>query len=683
MSTDDSEQPGDLAHLHDSTTHEPSQQTPLALERAPISTDDSGTPITTTPKTPSPSPAPHITPAVDVALTGPPAQAEQPPEGPPTLVNMGATQTAPAQPPTPITSPAAPNTPNTPTPPPLPAVIAAHPPTQQRRSRIRSVLALIGTICIVALLASGSYFIFNLLNSHTEGDVAHIVPSSTVALISIDLVAAAAHGQRITAGDLGNAIGQSDSFKLLTGLDWDKDILPWVGRDMAFTIFQRQPPSRSPNASQGPSAANVNDTIGGAFLLQSRDDAAAQTAIRKAANYQQSQGLNLVSLDYRGLTLYHASLLQGDESGTTLAAGKGWAVVAGDLPGARVLVDSLTGNSSAEDTLAATSAYHDAVGSLPANRFGTLFLNTRALAKGFVYGGSSQTDMASALANTYPVAVGYLAWTSDGLQAQLTFPSARNLDVGTLTGDTTTLANLTPADAFAYVGVANVGAMLHAQNALTAHGTPATGTATAFFDLAPTDPALQQPAAISLIGEPRGATGYLALLTAPDRADALAMVGQAAEHKHWTSQTTTVDGLSVTAYYERLSPAQNTATAATVTRTTSAATTPPMRLIGMETWLDNTLIFASDTTVMTDAVHTIRDHAPNLATNTRFQQLVREAPAGACATTFLDLSRAATSGDAVTSVIAAGLAARIPALLVTHLWNDSHYQVTADLLLPK
>ncbi|MGZ6388119.1 MAG: DUF3352 domain-containing protein [Ktedonobacterales bacterium] len=681
MSTDDSEQPGDLAHLHDSTTQALSQQTPLPLESAPISTDDGGAPVTTTPTTPSP--APQTTPAVDVAPSSLPAQGEQPSEEPPTLVYMGASQATPTQPPSPVTPPAAPNMP---TPPPLPEVLAGQPPQQQRRGRIRSLLAVVAAVSIVVLLASGSYFIFTLLSSHAESDVAHIVPSSTVALVSVDLVAAAAHGQHITAGDLGNATSQSDSFKLLAGLDWDKDILPWVGRDIAFTIFQRQPPYRSPNASQGTSATNVNDTIGGALLLQSRDDSAAQAAIRKAAKYQQSQGFNVVALDYRGLTLYHTSLLQGDESGMTLAAGKGWAIVAGDLPAARVLVDSLTGNSSATDTLAATSAYHDAVDSLPANRFGTLFLNTRALVKGFVYGASSQTDMASmasALANTYPVAAGYLAWTSDGLRAQFTFPSTRKLDVGSLPGDTTTLANLTPADAVAYVGIANVGAMLHAQNALRAQSTPMTGTAPSFFGLVPTDPALQQPAAISLIGEPQGAAGYLALLHAPDRADALAMIEQAAEQQHWTSQTTIVDRLSVTAYYERLSPAQNTATAATDTDTTSAATTPPRRLIGMGTWLDNTLVFASDTTVMTDAIHTIRDHAPTLATNTRFQQLVREAPGGPCATTFLDLSHAATSGDAVTSVMAAGLAARIPALLVTHVWNDSHYQVTADLLLPK
>ncbi|HEX8036775.1 MAG TPA: DUF3352 domain-containing protein [Ktedonobacterales bacterium] len=678
MSTDDSEQPGDLAPSHDSTTHEPGEQTPLPLESAPILTDTDGAPATTTPETPSP--APHMTPAVDVALPGPALQEEQPSEEPPTLVYMGASQATPTQPPSTVIAPSAPNTP---TPPPLPEVIAGQPPTQQRRGRIRSLLVVISAICIVALLASGSYLLFNLLSSHTEGDVAHIVPSSTVALVSVDLVAAAAHGQRITLGDLGNATGQSGTVQLLTGLDWDKDILPWVGRDMALAIFQRQPPYRSPNGSQGTSATNVNDTIGAALLLQSRDDAAAQAAIRKAANYQQSQGFTLVSLDYHGLTLYHTSLLQGDESGTTLAAGKGWAIIAGDLPAARVLVDRLTGNSSATDTLAATSAYHDAVGSLPANRFGTLFLNTRALVKGFVYGGSSQTEMASALANTYPVAVGYLMWTSDGLRAQLTFPSARNLAVGSLSGDTTTLANLTPADAFAYVGVANVGAMLHAQNTLTVEGTPATGTATSFFGLVPTDPALQQPAAISLIGEPQGATGYLALLNAPDRADALAMVGQAAEQQHWTSKTTTVDGRSVTAYYAKLPPAQTTANVTTDAETTNAATTPPMQLVGMDTWLDNILIFASDTTVMADAIHTIRDHAPNLATNTRFQQLVREAPGGAYATTFLDLSRAATSGDAVTSVMAAGLAARIPALLVTHVWNDNHYQATADLLLPK
>ncbi len=543
------------------------------------------------------------------------------------------------------------------------------------------MLAVISAICIIALLASGSYLLFNLLTSHTESDVARIVPSDTVALVSVDLVAAAAHGQQITAGVLGNATGQSDALKLLTGLDWGKDVLPWVGRDMAFAVLQRPSPNGSPIDGQGASATTGADTLGGAFLLQSRDDGAAQTAMRKASNYQQSLGFNVTTLDYRGLTLYHASLLQGGESGTTLAAGKGWAIVSGDLPTARSLIDRLTGNSSAADTLAANSAYRDAQRTLPRNRFGTIFLNARALVKGFAYSSSGQTDVASTLASTYPIAVGYLAWTSDGLRAQFTFPAARTVDVGSLTGDTTTLANVTPAGVFTYTGVANLGAMLRAHNALTTQTT--TDLPEPLVGLTPTDPALQRPAAFSMIGESLGTTGFLTLLDAPDQADALALIGQSAEQQHWTLQTTTIAGVSVTACYAKISPAQNTPATAIATETTNETTVPGARLVGMSTWLDNTLIFASDATVMTSAIHTIRDHAPNLAQDTHFQQLLRDAPRDGSATTFIDLPRAALTGSAVTSVLATSLASHFAAILVTHEWNGSHYQATADLLTPR
>ena len=609
------------------------------------------------------------------------------------MVYMGGPQgsiaAAPPQPSTlPIPSAAldAPTIP--PSPPPIAADLATPPPElataatpapRQQRGRGRGLLAIISAICIVALLATGSYFLFNLLNSHTENDVARVVPSDTVALVSIDLVAAAARGRPATTGDLGNVSGQSDTFKLLTGLDWTKDVLPWVGRDIAFAVFQREPPARSPNGGQGVSATITNDTVGGAFLLQSRDDGAAQAAMRKAAAYQQSHGSSLATLDYRGLKIYHTSLLQGDESGTTLVAGKGWVIVAGDLPAARELVNRLTGASGASDTLAENSAYRDALRTLPSNRFGTLYLDMRALVKGFIYGSNAQIEQVSAIVDTYPIAIGYLAWTSSGLRAQITHPAVRRTDVGSLSGDTTGLASLTPADAFAYAGVANLGATLRAQTTLMAQSKTETGTPTSLFGLVPTDPGLQQNAALSLIAEPKGATGYIVLLNAPDRADALAVIGQIATQQRWTQQTTTVAGVSVTAYYAP-PPATQSYTDIATTSTTDSTTAHP---VGLQTWLENTLIFASDPTAMTDAIHTIRDHSPNLAQNTAFQQLLHEAPQGAFATTFLDLTRADASGDAATTVVAGSLAGHVPAALITQVWNDAHYQTTTDLLLPK
>ncbi len=688
MSQNGTQQPADMAHPDVIPTPELEEHATQIPEPTPApidTTDTQATPEAATPATSSP----HASPAVL------PAPGEQSTEEPPTLVHvtpqapLPSSQATPTQPPSTTVSPA-PAASKTPTPPPAPDTIAGHSPTPQRGRR-RSLLAVISAICIIALLASGSYLLFNLLTSHAESDVARIVPSDTVALVSVDLVAAAAHGQRITAGVLGNATGQGDALKLLTGLDWGKDVLPWVGRDMAFAVLQRPFPNGSPSGGLGASATKGADTLGGAFLLQSRDDGAAQAAMRKASNYQRNLGFNVATLDYRGLTLYHASLLGGDEAGTTLAAGKGWAIVAGDLSTARSLVDRLTGNSSAADTLAANSAYRDAQRTLPRNRFGTIFLSARALVKGFVYSSSGQTEIASTLASTYPIAVGYLAWTPDGLRAQFTFPSAHPVDVGSLTGDTTTLATVTPAGAFAYTGVANLGAMLRAHNSLTAQSTTTTDALAPLFGLTPTDPAVQRPAAFSLIGETPGTTGSLALLDAPDRADAIALIGQSAEQQHWTLQTTTIAGVSVTACYAKLpppqtTPAQPTPTTSTATKTTNETTNettlPGARLVGMTTWLDNTLIFASDATVMTDAIHTIRNHAPNLAQDTQFQQLLHDAPRDGSATTFIDLPRAAMTGSATTSMLAASLASHFAAILVTHEWNSNHYQATADLLLP-
>lgn len=696
MTLDGTQQPADMAHPDVSAAPEIDNNATQMPEHTPIPTSIQDAPqAAAVPATPSPQTPPE---AASVLHAEPeqPAQLEQPqstqPEQPsqeqpsqeqpsqetPTLVYKGTSQTTPTPPPATIVSPASHITP---TPPPVTGTIALQSPAQQRRRR-RSVLAVISAICIVALLASGSYLLFNLLTSHTESDVARIVPSDTVALVSVDLVAAAAHGQRVTAGILGNAPGQGDAFKLMTGLDWEKDVLPWVGRDMAFAVFQRQPPYGSPNSGQGASATKANGTLGGAFLLQSRDDGAAQAAMRKASMYQQNLGSTVTMLDYHGLTLYHTSLVRGDESGTTLAAGNGWAIVAGDLPAARTLIDRLTGDSSAADTLAANNTYRDAQSTLPHNRFGTVFLNVRTLVKGFSYTSSGQADIISTLASTYPIAVGYLAWTPNGIRAQFTFPAAHTVDVGLLAGDATTLANVTPASAFAYTGIANLGAMLRSQKAMTAQANIATGAPAALLGLPPTDPALQRPAAFSLIGEPSGKTGFLTLLNAPDQADAIALLGQSAEQQHWTRQATTVAGASVTAYYAKLPPTQSTPANVTAPAENIETAVPGAQLVGLGTWLDDTLIFASDATVMTDAIHTIRDHSPNLAQDAHFQQLVREAPHDGSATTFLDLPRATMTGSTATSVLAASLASRFAAILVTHEWNGKHYQTTADLLLP-
>src|SRR5262249_23003526 len=162
------------------------------------------------------------------------------------------------------------------------------------------------------------------------------------------------------------------------------------------------------------------------------DDSASQAAVRKAVACQQQKGSSLAQAAYGGLTIYTLSDAQSGRASGAFVAGNGWVVLASDDNAARAIVDRLDGKG---DTLAAAPAFLDATRDLPANRFGTLFVNLRQVLASV--SGATGNTLDVPFADVYPTAAGYLAWTDPGVRAQVTLKAARSLGLGTLSGDTT------------------------------------------------------------------------------------------------------------------------------------------------------------------------------------------------------------------------------------------------------
>lgn len=549
---------------------------------------------------------------------------------------------------------------------------------QPPRRRSRKLIAAISVACVLALLLGATAYLYNIFAAQAQVGAARYLPADTVAYGSIDLIAAATNGYHYDPRNLNaNGGGTSqDSIQQATGLHWQTDVLPWLGREIAAAVFPKPGAAATSNT-----LVNPGDRFGTVLLLQSHDDGKAQAAVTKAANYQKQQGRTVSQTSYGGLTLYAMQDSSGNTS-SAFVAGKGWAIVASDPDTAHAVIDRLNGASGSNNTLAESSAFQTATKNLPSGRFGTLFVNVKALAQA--------TMPLSARANLpfinmYPTAGGYLSWTTQGLRAQVTFIANGNTGVGDLSGDTTSLASLIPAHPVYYVGIANLGASLQAAEKLYSSGTTGgTDIAQSTFGVPATDPALQQPAAVAF-GGANGVPSVEIALKAPDASAAQALLRSTAQAHGWTLKPATVGGASVMAVYGApgsffgAGPVGASSTSYGATSSAVLVGDDQPTLVGYAGMVKGTMIFTSTENDFTTITQTAQGTQPALATQDTFQSLVRQAPQGAASTAFVDLSSfgALTRG----SRAASGISARLTAVLVTEVWNAQESQTTVDTQL--
>jgi uncharacterized protein DUF3352 len=566
------------------------------------------------------------------------------------------------------------------------------------RSRHR-VLAVLSAVLLLVTLATTGVWLYRAFAAHQELTAAQYFPRETLFFAGIDTVQAAVNNHHVTEGDLTKGSGQTESLRQQTGLDWQRDIVPWLSRNLAFAAFPRTAPQ---GAGAGPNA-----NIGFAYLLQSHDDGLAQAAMKKAADFQTQQGHTITKASYGGFTLYSVASASDFASssapgapgvatvydpgasgaGVTVTAGKGWALIASDPNAAHAVIDRLNGGSG---SLSDNSAFTTITRDLPADRFGTFYVDLQGILR--TLSGPTAGALHSPLLDSYPTAGGYLEWTAAGLRAQMVLKGQRPGAIGDLSGDTTSLAQLVPASAVAYGGSANLGAAFAASQQLA---TTATGATTSTIDpfeqltgKTASSAVFQQPGAVAVLhassADPQSAPGIVLLLRAPDASAADQLLRSAAAKQGWTLKPVTVAGVSATEidsasgqpWFQPQSPSSQPPTPAG-----NGLPTPKAAPIAYAAQVHGTLILTGAQADLAAIINTANGSAPSLAGASRFQQLVHAAPSGASTTVYVDIGATRPANSPAAPSSGADLAARTNALLVTQVWSASELSITADLAL--
>ncbi|HEX5439394.1 MAG TPA: DUF3352 domain-containing protein [Ktedonobacterales bacterium] len=564
------------------------------------------------------------------------------------------------------------------------ASLAAGPtvtPNQPIRShKRRNVLTVVAALVIIGLIGSGAYWAYAAFASRTDSQLARYFPSNTVAYASVDLMAASSNNYKINPADL---VGQQASaLQKATGLDWQKDVVPWVGRDIALGVFPLG------SAQTGQAVTDPASAVGVSVLVQSRDDNAAKAAITKMNAHLKQEGSSVQSSTYKGFTLYGPANTSSPSSGA-YGAGSGWVVIASNSNAAHAVIDRINGNG---DTLSDQQPFKDAISNAPSNNFGTYYVNLRQALNTIVpvRAPNGLASVSVPFIETYPVAGGYASWTNTGERSQLTFNAVRNPNIPDVSGDTTSFAALTPADAVAYAGVANVGKLIQAS--LSQVGTLAAGNdpLKSALGISASDPLAQQPAGVAALQAKNGPAQSVFFVHVSSDTAATQLISDIASAQHWTAKPTTISGQPATAFYTSEvgdqtydvppTPAANGAPPAPPVTGTATAS---LRQIGVALTLKNTLVIAPDNDTAALIAQVAQGGASNLASNATFQNATKAAPSGAAATAYVSaaaLKQMAPASDTA-SIGADAVFSHFDALALTLVWNNSVLQGTLDAQL--
>lgn len=524
-----------------------------------------------------------------------------------------------------------------------------------RSHKRRNILTAISAVVVVGLVLSGAYWAYAALASRSDNQLARYFPSSTVVFASADLAAAANNGFNINPADIVGA--QATAMQKATGLDWQKDVVPWAGPDVALGVF--------PLANAQQAAANPAASVGVVALIQSRDDNAAKAAIGKLNAHEKQQGTTVQQSSYNGFTLYATG--SGSSSGL-YGSGSGWVLIASNAEAAHAVIDRINGGS---DSLNDQQAFKDAISNLPSNHFGTYYVNLRQALDSLipVKAPNGLASVSVPFVETYPVAGGYLAWSDTGQRSQITFNAVRNPNIPTVSGDTTSFAKLVPSDAVAYAGVGNLGKIVQAF--VNQFGVAATGTdpLQSALGVSTSDPLAQQPVGMAAL-KTSGNAQPVFYIHVNDDAAATQLVSKIAAAHNWTATPTTIAGQSATT----LSDASADTGQPTADGTPVKAT---VHVVAVAFTTNNTLVIAPDTNSATLVAQVAQGSVANLTSNATFEKMVKSAPSGAAVTGYVSaagLQSLMHTPDSTTS----GLFAHLDAITATLVWNNSMLQGTLD-----
>lgn len=518
---------------------------------------------------------------------------------------------------------------------------------------------------VIALLAGGAFTAYNVLASRVDTSSTAYFPGNTLAFGSIDLVVASQHPRQL--GRAEGALTQSPQLKQALCLNWQTDIQPWLGRTVSFGAF----PISVPHGKVGTGTDPLGALVGYAVLAQSRNGDAARAAVSKAVACEQRQHADdsVTSNRYADFAVTNVVTREGAAI-VSFATGNGWVVLAGDETALHIIVDRMQGTG---DRLADSPRFQAATNALPADRYGTTYLDlgglisllpSGALLPGMAGGAMTAS---SPFVRAYSLGGGYFRWMDAGARAQLLFRQRQATGIGDLAGDTYGLASDVPGDALTYIGIGNLGQWLQTSQRVTRGDSSATNPLPELPGVPATDPALQQPAALATLKGADGPTTAL-LVRAPDASATQRLLDTLGRQPGQTLTPITVLGTPATALYAH----------------DRAAAHQPVgspHLVAVLAHVANTLVVTRSVADMQLLIATSEGNAPSLASNGTFQQLASQAPNGAALSLYVNLagmSRLAPTSSAITNAIRA----EVTALLLTQVWNDQMLKLTLDTVQP-
>lgn len=528
-------------------------------------------------------------------------------------------------------------------------------PPKRPWSARRRVSVIVGGLLALLIVGSVSaYVVYTAFFAYSPVDSARYLPATTLFYSSFDLQQVAQNSHHVTQDDVAGTTNTS-GFEQATGLDFQKDVVPWVKRSFSFSLVDvtRQP------APGGFGTRTVFETV---FLISTHDVNASNAAIQKIiTNQEQKYGVKFTTISYQGTTLEsdvdsaQSQQRLGKPSPLVLGIVKDQVIIANAVAVAEQVVDRAKGNG---DTLAQDATFSAAMGKLPDDRFGTLYVNLRQFLRDLVGAG------AAASANDYPVGYGALQFTQAGMRLSFTLEAKAGTHIKyDLNGDTNASAAVTPANAILFTGLGNLNGFY--QQARDASGGIVNDAGfRKAFGLGPDDPLFHAPLSVALLPPAAGSDDVvdpLVMLHASvDAATASAKIKQAVETLGYATSSQTVHGTTVTVIH--------------------ASRPVYYTLLGRD------LVFAYDADGIGQAIDTYQGRLASLAELSTFKDLVAQAPTNNALTLFISLDNLAKApgklGDTYRQLVKQeGILSKATADYLTYRSDDSGITITEDIAL--
>lgn len=277
---------------------------------------------------------------------------------------------------------------------------------------------IVGVLAVCAVLLIG--FLFRdqlcLILGLCKAQSAAIVPANAPVYAAFNLDLTQAKGAQRISDIYTKAIPSGSApadwradFQEQTGLDFDQDVLSWIGPEVGVVVTDL-------NAlGQFSGSSGAGNPTSAAVLLGTRDVSKSTTALAKAFANLKEKGSTASELTYNNVRLTKLENSQGVAGGSGYVGTiNNFVILATTEEAAHAVIDAAT--NGGDKTLANSPQFKEAMARLPSARVGTLYLSDQVFGQfqTLPRGLSSQTFMnMSNAANGLAASLGF---TDQGLQ---------------------------------------------------------------------------------------------------------------------------------------------------------------------------------------------------------------------------------------------------------------------------